>query len=310
MRLMQVRGRKPIPKQRSIRYELTGVCNYLCNYCSYNNTFNLGKHSVIWKEVVNWCNKYNSISKLSNELILWGGEPTLHPDFWQVIDSVQIPFGLYTNFSQDINFWNQLLCYNHLCQIIATYHSTKISADEFIKKVYYFNKKIPGFMIFIMLEKENLDLCIDVFNEIKSFINDNVKLALKAVDTTEPYYPDDLYLPAYNVYLHDDQLIDFIFDTKRETNSRFDIIHKKNNDIYKQCTNFTCDCPRYTIHIDALGNVFNCLVYDDNNKPICTVKDSINVEKLDSKYKLCKNKYCYTYLQRNGIKTRLYSILR
>jgi organic radical activating enzyme len=139
---MQVRGRKPIPKQRSIRYELTGVCNYLCNYCSYNNTFNLGKHSVIWKEVVNWCNKYNSISKLSNELILWGGEPTLHPDFWQVIDSVQIPFGLYTNFSQDINFWNQLLCYNHLCQIIATYHSTKISADEFIKKVYYFNKKI------------------------------------------------------------------------------------------------------------------------------------------------------------------------
>lgn len=293
-------GTNDIIKNRYIRYELTGQCNFSCKYCSYRHTFNKTEHSKVWKETVQYINRYNALSKFNNQLMLWGGEPTLHPHFFDICKLSKVPFGLYTNFSKDIDFFLELYSYELFQEIYISIH---LDQDKSISKTLnsiekMFEKKRNNILIrlAVMLEEEHINECIDIFNILNSEYNKFT--VLKAVDTEgNSYYKTNLL--DFNKYMKEHQYI--IVDGKKYT--RFDII--QNNLDFKKCFRFLCNCPSKVIHIDSQGNIFNCLVFDENNKPISSIYSN-NIKQLENKNKLCPCKNCYNYLLKSGKRKELY----
>ena len=97
------------------------------------------------------------------------------------------------------------------------------------------------------------------------------------------------FITKFNYLMKEHQYI--YYNDKPYT--RFDII--QNNLTLKNCTNFLCTCPTNVIHVDQFGNIFNCLVKDENNKPVSNVHE-YDVHVLDTRAKICKCFECYNYL--------------
>lgn len=82
--------------------ELTNKCTYNCTYCGNSLFVNDFEYLQNWKEILNSvCTKEN----LTKQILITGGEPTLHKDFNSIIqylDKLGIEHALYTN-----GFWNE-----------------------------------------------------------------------------------------------------------------------------------------------------------------------------------------------------------
>jgi molybdenum cofactor biosynthesis enzyme MoaA len=86
-------------------------CNYTCEYC-YNarpRTLILMDLNILLSFLINI--KINTRKKIYIEII--GGEPTLHPDLLDFCKKcntyTNITISVYTNFSQSIDYYIQLL---------------------------------------------------------------------------------------------------------------------------------------------------------------------------------------------------------
>lgn len=60
--------------------QITTKCNMSCGHCGYNCT-SKGKHmsSKVWKAALKWA------VEMGDPLSIGGGEPTLSPDFWEIL---------------------------------------------------------------------------------------------------------------------------------------------------------------------------------------------------------------------------------
>ncbi len=71
-------------------WELNNVCQYRCSYCYANEwlekDFN-EKYSGIYKNVLTKI-KLLDIKKISYDLELLGGEPTIHPNFFDILSFI------------------------------------------------------------------------------------------------------------------------------------------------------------------------------------------------------------------------------
>ena len=75
--------------------ELTTACDNHCTGCS--NVFSAGRLPL---SAVDWRRALSGLTSRAHVLKLTGGEPTLHPDFLEIIHAVEetgIPFTLFTN---------------------------------------------------------------------------------------------------------------------------------------------------------------------------------------------------------------------
>ena len=107
----------------TIQTMVTDKCNYNCQYC-YNDYHS--NNDINFKSLLN----YISIIKnrLNKDLVfldILGGEPTLHPDLYDFCKKLSneeyINYTIYSNFSSDINLYENILNL-HNSNLCITYH--------------------------------------------------------------------------------------------------------------------------------------------------------------------------------------------
>jgi len=91
----------PVHSPISINLDLTSACNYSCPFCVDSRLINAGK-TLASEDIKNLVDTLYSHGLLS-VILIGGGEPTLHPDFEAVVETIKskgIQIGIVTNGSR------------------------------------------------------------------------------------------------------------------------------------------------------------------------------------------------------------------
>lgn len=157
---------------------MTNACNYMCKYCCESCTLSSSSNTQFID-----CNvlftffeafkKQHYDKKL--KISLYGGEPTLHPQLFDFCKKVscydnEIYLEVFSNFSSDVKFYQQLLANN--VKLILTFHNVAtLPYMQFFEKLSSLDiKQLNNVIVNIMYE------------------SDNTKNALKLLDLTKKYY--------------------------------------------------------------------------------------------------------------------------
>lgn len=134
----------------NLSWELVTHCQFSCSYCyfkPYESDINYSDvKNIILKRIE------NMTTPLSVTLL--GGEPTLHPDFHEIVDRLaSMPhvdhIDIVTNLQPTVEFWGPLLKNKGRIEIVASYH-VEYARELFFKKVATLKKDFPINIIFMV----------------------------------------------------------------------------------------------------------------------------------------------------------------
>ncbi len=262
--------------KKSIDFLITQNCNYRCPYCSQSKGYT-GKLQSADKKVID--SFINFLSKLDceYEVTISGGEPLMHPDFFDIIERINQTghrVSVVSNFSFPLECYKKIktILGENFSELFVSLHLSEVKdKDEFINKAIEFNK-IKGntkFKIASVLTNSNSNELKEVMNRILPF---NIEFELQYMRVNNAYvkynkdandlikkFPVSKIKEISNTYskiCHSG--INFIFvyqngDVYRCYSSRFNKVHSmgnikdKNFKLYSKpipCLNKRCTCPK------------------------------------------------------------------
>lgn len=256
-------------------------CNYSCPYC-----FNIMPRT---NKKLNLTLLYNFIiflNKLTNkniEIELIGGEPTLHQDilfFCKKISALQyVKCSIYSNFSNNILLYNDLLKYN--IGFTLSLHYPLI--NNFINKLdqipitYFYKNNIN---IRIMFE-------IDHYSEIKNICYLLLKKYKKYFEPALIQYNDlqqysTKYLELYNT-INNMVRQKYVY-IARYSNNQHKLITVNDAEKHFKCFKYwKCNAGLEYFYIHANGNIYNCInQYIYNQSPNINIYSDFTHIKLKS----------------------------
>jgi len=111
---------------------LTLQCNFNCKYCFLKKSRSDIISGDDWLEILN--------NQPGNSVILTGGEPTLHPDFLQIVNGLQKEHvQVFTNLSFDITLFANI---DRKVKIIGTYHPGNANGKSAAETVWTYKRLI------------------------------------------------------------------------------------------------------------------------------------------------------------------------
>ena len=260
-----------------IQWEILDFCNYDCFYCGLHNN---SRFCTNYKDVVDYLNKNIPTSIFPTIPQLFGGEPTIHPEFWNIVERFKVPFGIYTNLSKPIEFWKNLISFKNIHHIYCSCHYNSIKdKDEFEKKISFLSDELK--------EKLTLNIMLESTDKYLFDLFDSFKDRCICVVTKIPN--SNINLEIKEQYIHDRQCFDIKDGNETKTYSSFQ--YDELNEI--NTFNFKCSTINFFNNIDIDGNITNYCrkfkitdIYHDEYK------------KIDKKFIICKSrdfcpKYCY-----------------
>jgi MoaA/NifB/PqqE/SkfB family radical SAM enzyme len=165
---------------------LTLACNLKCSYCINHLSGNAKKKGYLSGR--EWIQLLNRLD-LSNDLpvTLQGGEPSVHPDFYQIINGIKenLSIDLLTNLQFDPAVFAKNISPERLkrdskySSIRVTYHPETMNWNELVEKVLYLKNKKYSISIFGILhprdEKEIISAqekatLLDIDFRVKEFL--------------------------------------------------------------------------------------------------------------------------------------------
>ncbi|RZF22815.1 radical SAM protein [Halobacteriovorax vibrionivorans] len=243
----------------NINWEMVSHCQYDCSYCYYRPFTSDTNYSTLSKIIL------KKLKNIEEDFIinLIGGEPTLHPDFTQVIDElISIEnlkeIRIVTNFIKPESFWNKIQRSSKI-KITASYHPEYKNKD-FIKKSE------------ILSDQFNIDIAFLFTNKIEEFIKykevfedayqlaKQKKLTLNCVRLHKEEYNNTTYEE------YDPEIEDFIKESEHKVSSldNKETTLIKTSDIqkniakshflangYNKLKGWKCDIKAFIIHYDA-----------------------------------------------------------
>lgn len=165
----------------NINWELVSHCQFNCSYCYYKPFKSETDYKPLAKIVL------NKLSKIidSTKVTLLGGEPTLHPSFGEVIQSLHEMKHIHqicivTNFEKPLTFWQDLLPFKDKLKIVVSYHPEYQQKNMFDKIRKLQNDFVLDFVFIVHNDEKYLsqmELTAKELNSIDSKISLNfVKL--------------------------------------------------------------------------------------------------------------------------------------
>lgn len=163
-----------------IDIQLGNVCNYNCMYCHPET--HCGSSWVDDESLIEFI-RYIKNDDNDVDVILSGGEPTLHPKIERILKDLhemKCCVILHTNGHKNIKWWevNQ----NYIDKIIISYQ------PEFENKINFYNKlkilsKLKFIRINLSMMIDRFDQCMEVYDLLSKV--ENVKVTLKALKNNE-----------------------------------------------------------------------------------------------------------------------------
>jgi len=127
---------------------LTFACNLQCSYCINHFERQVSKRKVVsGKEWVKGLNRI--VSREDLPITLQGGEPSLHPDFFYIINNLkpELNIDILTNLQFDVDKFIKNIPSERIrrnspyASIRVSYHPEEMNLDEMIKKVLKLQEK-------------------------------------------------------------------------------------------------------------------------------------------------------------------------
>lgn len=244
---------------RTIRWTIVEHCNYKCVYCSTNSPVTSPRICTNYKDIIDYLNKHGlGYTKL------YGGEPTLHPNFFELVSLFKNKIGMYTNLSRSMSFFKELISTNKINDLNVSCHYNCIqNISDYIEKLEYLTKYIPLY-VNVLLENTYTSDIIELYEYLFRKLTSTCRVTLSKVVGTKLYYKENI--TKYSSYLNKTQYIDIIKSNSSNTISEYEFTDD-NIDTY----NFICDMRKYFLSLDLQGNFTNfCLngyitnVYENN----------------------------------------------
>ncbi len=275
-----------------IQWEITHNCNYRCNYCFLQNDKNIKtnlkfSNRGLLQKTLNFLNNI-PIEDNSIDILITGGEPTLHPELLFIIDNLNKiskikSYKLYTNLS---------LNYVDLIKILDI-----VDKNKFILSVSYHAKYVDNKVFnqsIEILNYFNIKYHISIMME-QGYENKILMLKYKNVN----YQP----LENYEDQNYSKHMIDIELKNKISLNDYYYILQDENN-IYKEIyTEYQMkklplfyhsfkgmNCYKYNhLRINPYGNI----TYRCNYNNILNFNEKNIYDKLDKVF-ICDKEYCVT----------------
>ena len=165
---------------------ITQNCNYRCHYCSQSKKFHKGIFEEASIETIN--SVLNFIDKNSDkfnfEITVSGGEPLVHPHFFEFLDELKkrnVIVSVVSNFSFDIEKYKKIkdILGENFKELLVSLHLSQVkNLDIFLKKAEIFNsyKGNTNFFVASVLTDEN----VYELKKVASFLKEkNIKFELQ-----------------------------------------------------------------------------------------------------------------------------------
>jgi len=170
-----------------VRWFITDICNYNCSYCFANRLSQFKAENIdLYLKVIK-----NKIPNNWAFSILGGGEPFMHPNFFQIIEGL-VKLGhrisITSNFSASIDDLENFikLTKGKLDFFEASLHLEYADVNNFLNKIIYLKQRYPYFRNFLVLSvalKENLEKLYEIkhlFSKCNiNFLEQNYRVVTK-----------------------------------------------------------------------------------------------------------------------------------
>lgn len=277
----------------SVTFRVTEKCNHSCFYCGWhdNSVPLLPKEEIMF--MFSQIKKYSCKEKY--DLFLTGGEPTIYPDFIDLLNDLDMLFDGKTWFSIQSNtnlsprFYEQLVAQNYSkkLKISASYQNHQVQDKEKWKqniKTLNDNKCLAN--VDLLLERQNVNEVKNMFYHLKEEGIETVLVPIDEDPTAKDDYQDlmDIQGTMGHVYeyKYDDGSTQYINDVDVK-------MQKLNEYMFMKC-----DAGYQNIVLSANGDVSICSTHYESmtRKKINLYKDPESLFKLTSKPQVCLWKTC------------------
>lgn len=269
-RIASIRAREVTPPTH-VQLVLSDLCNQSCHFCSYRDpgyqssqlfhvegNYNPNR-KIPFEKVVEMLDDFAEMGVKGIQLT-GGGEPTVHPQFGQVLDEIRkrrIPYGLITNgvllhkFDVSDAAWLRISIDAAKAETYSKIRS--VPRDHFDRALSQVEKYKAG--TGFVVTHENWDEVADAVRLYKSLGARNVRIA--------PQFTEQNALPFFSLALP------FIREAVAEAIPGFDVFSRfedKHEEVNSIPTDQLCGYQYFTTFIGADQNMYRCCVYAYNER--------------------------------------------
>ena len=295
----------------NVYWVLTDFCNFKCNYCPdflHNGDFATGKQQGFpsYSDIVVFMDKLKALASAGTHVNLQfgGGEPTLHPNFLDIIkymNAENVHLGVTTNGSRNDEWWSEALPF--LDNVTISLHPEFTKIDKVNDLAKYIESTGINFMFNLSCDPARWDTVLNLYNnldvKLQKFVTPKI---LNYLDSTKENYK---YTSEQQEWIRThmgrpkspDRFLNSIihFDDGSSENL---LLGKVTVNNWNEFKNWQCKVASQSLMIDYTGTV---------NAGICMVKSlgHITEFKLDYSDIVCPFNFCPCP---NDIKAEKYKI--
>jgi MoaA/NifB/PqqE/SkfB family radical SAM enzyme len=292
--------RLTLPRKFFSHWDITSQCNYRCGYCTYENR---NEPFYDYADKLKIIHFYDYLYLYYDvDLILFGGEPTLDPDFIRIVerlDSSMYPLQIFTNLSQPISWFKELYQKRRRIRFIASYHYGVSNIKEFMNKVVFLLDHFYEVYVKVMWNSNYKAIIKEIYNMFMP-----LKLAYSdfILSIDKIWHPDQDFNELDMEWYLEEQRNNHRLQTYYEVE---DGVKRSTsfNEIKLNCNGIAnykgmeCDCGAKNLSVCSNGDVHYCLTFRKNHYPplFNIVQDNyIEYKHLFEKSIICPHDNCYS----------------
>lgn len=275
-------------KMFEVEYRLTEKCNFNCWYCTdlHNNKV---KFRTLSNKDLNKLAEFMNAIESPKIMYLYGGEPTIHPQFIEVVKVLDdcVKEGdwleIQTNLSLPLSKIKELDDCDGT-KWLASYHYGQVKDDKkFLEKVNYIHSLGRLNNVYVMYQKDHRERLLGLYKVLKKMVPTELKPLLcgsikeneDPYDEFEAYWNDEFVKEATKNEEGLKKSIRARFEDGSETWTSFLGLWADRQNSFK---GMMCDVSRSWMSIEQDGSCYQCFgeIFEEDMKPHYNVFEDDN----------------------------------